>query len=412
MFSTTSFGQGYKAQPQQDHSSIPSLNVIKVAAVQVDEHRFLASMSLSTLLDLTVDPIVTEKTSEREKDRTVAETYEIRKLTQREFVATKLKNVAPFAGYLKSVILGGGDGLAPAPKLLCLEDLFIEVLGDGFVAIGFPVGTSLVAFDGETQLAAWHRLKKTGLTSEQWRQLKHIKIPVDLSYKRSTGWARQAWHDVNVNGSKPTLALSLAMDCRDPYNQLAAQIEQQSTFFAGKINKIKRQVKPEDGWITLATFRASIFALAKGLSSLAQGAKSPGKIPSEVDLDNIAKTASLWFEMLAIHFRKLLDDEFSVVRSPSVFICLGAMGHELLTATSSRDLELRASELIKSLESINWTKGTHWDGILGKIREKINKKTGLVSPMLVIGGPKETCYTVLKAFTERDCEEFRRIRKV
>jgi DNA sulfur modification protein DndB len=71
-------------------------------------------------------------------------------------------------------------------------------------------------------------------------------VPVYIAHGRDQGWARQAFHDLNVLAIRPNAALSIAMDARDPLTHVTREIERQVPFFEGRVNKVRRQLGKGD----------------------------------------------------------------------------------------------------------------------------------------------------------------------
>lgn len=375
-----------------------------VPCVVIDANRVLARMKLSTLVRLTSDPRKTERPRERMNDHRLQQAYSMRRIVQREFQGIKIRNVPKFAEYLQKLQRSEIDGLAPAIKLYCPGKVIVNQEPDGRAMAYISLGDELVAYDGETQLAAWF-----ALLAESGEGIQHTLIPVDISFDRSLDWARQVWHDVNVYGSRPNAALSLSMDARDPINQIADRLEREIPFYSGQINKMKRQVKPGEGYFTLTTFRGACVTLVKGISGISFGMKPVPGIDPEA-LEEIAQVANEFFTSVAATIGEAIQNPKMLANSPAVFPAIGALGHDLLKVS---DQTLRAAKLrgiMDSLAEVNWTKGHHWNGIAGKITTKTDEATGRTRTRFALGGPKEVSYNVFKALSDRKNPGYAQIR--
>lgn len=372
---------------------VPPPDATAIPCVRIDDFRVTGRMKLTTLLRLTTDPRKTEKAKERESDYRLREAYEIRRIVQREFLGIKAKNVPKFAEYLVNVHDQNIDGLAPAIKLYCASPIIINENADGTAMAYISTDDELVAFDGETQLAAWYTV------AAERPDLRDTLVPIDLSFSRPTAWARQVWHDVNAFGSRPNAALSLSMDNRDPINQIADLVEKQVPFYTGQINKLKRQVKPGEGYFTLTTFRGACVTLAKGISGVALGMKPVPGLKSE-DVNHLQTVALEYFNALAGTLGKEIKDPKMLVSSPSVFVAIGALGTDLVKISDAPVRSAKIKTIMADLAEVNWAKGHHWNGIAGKVTVSKNETTGKVRSRFVVAGPKEASYNVFKALSD------------
>jgi hypothetical protein len=363
-----------------------------VPCVRLGLNRIMARMKLSTVLRLTSDPLKTEKHKERGSDYRLQQAYSMRRIVQREFIGIKSRNVPTFAQYLLKVTRNEIAGLAPAMKLYCPGPVQVQENPDGTAMAYISSGDELVAYDGETQLAAWYRVLAEN------PELRDTVVAIDLSFERPLEWARQVWHDVNVFGSRPNAALSLSMDARDPINQVVEALQFEIPFYKGQVNRMKRQLKPGDGYFTLTTFRGACVTLTKGISGVALGMKPvPGLNPE--DLEQIREVAVEYFNAVAGTIGEAIKNPRMLANSPAVWVAIGALGHDLLKVTDPTVRAARISTIMASLSEVNWTKGHHWAGIAGKVTTSTTP-AGAVRERFALAGPKEVAYNVFKALTD------------
>ena len=375
-----------------------------IPCVVIDPHRILARMKLSTLVRLTSDPRKTEKEKERMNDYRLQQAYSMRRIVQREFKGIKIRNVPKFAEYLQRLQNREINGLAPAIKLYCPGTVVVNEEPDGRAMAYISLDEELVAYDGETQLAAWF-----ALLASSGSGIRDTAIPVDISFAQELDWARQVWHDVNVYGSKPSAALSLSMDARDPINRIADQLEKEIPFYTGQVNKMKRQVKPGEGYFTLTTFRGGCVTLVKGISGIAFGMKPVPGIDTE-ELEIVGQVANEFFTAVAATIGEALQSPKMLANSPAVFPAIGAMGHDLLKVRESTVRAAKIRGIMNSLAEVNWVKGHHWNGIAGKITTKTDEVTGMTRSRFALGGPKEVSYNVFKALSDPKSPGYAQIR--
>lgn len=380
----------------------PPSDATAVPCVQINACRVMARMRLSTLLRLTSDPRKTEKAKDRASDFRLQEAYEMRQTVQREFKGIKARNVPKFSDYLIKVEDKSIDGLAPAIKLYCPGKIIVDEREDGTAMAYISLDDELVAYDGETQLAAWFAV------AAQRPDLREKLVPVDLSFGREVKWARQVWHDVNIYGSRPNAALSLSMDARDPINQVAEYVEERIPFFTGQVNKLKRQVRAGEGYFTLTTFRGACVTFAKGISGVSLGMKPVPGI-SEDDVDDITDIAIEFFTGLAATIGNAIRDPHFLANSPAVFSAIGALGTPLLKQEDASVRAAKLSTIMQSLAEVNWAKGHHWNGIAGKVVTTVTP-SGRSRSRFSLAGPKEASHTVFKALSDPKHPTYAQIR--
>jgi len=320
--------------------------------------------------------------------------FTIREEVQRLFEGAKKKNVPAYAEYVVA-LAEGEDGITPPITLYSSELLKVDQKEDGTAFIQVPWDERLTAIDGETQLAARHEAANTNL------ETKKVFIPVYLAHGKDQTWARQCFHDLNTLGVKPSAALSLGMDARDPITKVCRAVENEVPFLKGRVNKVRRQLRSSDPEITtIAALRGACVTLAKGINGVQFGAR-----PAQVDesqLPKIKATAVEWFKAITSTFGPILEDrENNLLSAPAVWAAIGAVGHELSLIDGRTQVD-RCRELLASLQKVNWTRGKAWEGIAGKFTPK-----GAFS----LGEPKETAYAIYAALTNPDSEGYTRIRK-
>ena len=366
-----------------------------IAGVMLDDHRFLARVRITQLLQIAPDPRDTEDKRKLGSLKELQDLREIRDDVQRLFEGEKSRNVSPYADYIVDVH-NGADGITP-PIILFSEGP-LEFATDekwGFGSILVPWERKLVAIDGETQLAArYEAANRDPATKEGY-------LAVYICHGYSKGWARQAFHDLNVLGVRPNAAISIGMDARDPLTAIARQIEQRVPFFKDRVNKVRRQLRGTDtDIVTIAALRGACITVAEGIGGIRYGSRP---VPlAEEKQKAVLDRAVEWFQAVAEGLGPVMEDrENKLASSPSVLAAIGAMGHELLHV---EDREQRAAirrGLVQKLRQVDWNRAKHWEGIAGKFTPK-----GTFS----IGGSKETAYAIYGALTDETSAAFQQIR--
>lgn len=351
-----------------------------VAGVSLDRHRFLGRMKAAQLMQVAQDPRRTEDEKQVQADLALAATKQIREMVQRLFDGAKEKNVEPYADYIVRVH-AGQDGMAPPIILFTEKELKFTDDPDCGGRIQIPYGVSLIAIDGETQVAARFEASSVDPTTA------NESVPVMICHGRDLKWARQVFHDLNLLGVRPNAALGISMDARDPATGIARGVEEAVPFFRGRVNTVRRQLRRTDKHVvTITVLRGACVTLAEGIGGVKYGAKPVSNVG---DVAHLQTVANEWFAAVAEVLGPAIEDrEKAVASAPAVMAAIGAMGHELVTCNNRR---AKMASLIDQLRAVDWNKGSHWNGIAGKTTP---------SGKLSIGGSKETAYAVYRALTD------------
>ena len=376
-----------------------------VAGVKIKDHIFSGRMVLDQLLTATLNPLDAENKRKVAESESLARLAGLRRDAQRVFEGAKRKNAPAYAEYLKKVNVNSAEnnGMSPAIILFTPKELPVEVRDKdfGFTLLQVPFGTTVMAIDGETQLAAWHLFRAQH--PEELENASDIWVAVMVAHGKSIGWARQAFHDLNILGVKPNPALSLGMDGRDRVTRIARGLESHIPFLHKRVNTSRRQLrKADDDVITITALRGACVTLLKGISGVQYGAKPVPNLSVE-HLDDYEKVAREWFGALIERFGPALENrELTILYAPSVWSALGALGHDLLHVDAATRAA-RIAQTVDGLMAVNWSKGEHWNGVAGKI----SPKTGRLS----VGGSKETAYAIYGALSDTTNMAYRQIRR-
>ena len=365
--------------------TINPTNGMVVAGVKIDQNVFSGRMKAAQLFQVAVDPRLTENPRQRTGNPQLEGVYRIRELVQRQFAGAKARTVGPYAQYLVALHTDEFEGIAPPIILYSGDQLEVEERDDGTAMIQVPWGKQLVAVDGETQLAARYAAE----TIEQ--KTGEDFVPILICHGRPAGWARQAFHDLNVLGIKPNAALGIGMDQRDALTQVAREVERRVPFFAGRVNRMRRQLRANDTEVvTLTALRGACVTFAEGISGIRYGAKPVSVDPAHIP--DLKDRAVEWFEAVTRDLGAAIEDRTRTIASaPTVLAAAGAMGHQLLEISDPTERATERQRLLDQLRSVNWSRERHWEGIAGKFNLK-----GVLS----IGGSKETAYAVYAALND------------
>ena len=365
-----------------------------IAGVKIDDHRFVGRVKAAQLFQIAPDPRDTENKKKVDSSKELQELHSIREEVQRLFEGAKKKNVPGYAEYVVDVHKGE-DGITPPITLFAEDRLEIDELENGTAFVQIPWDQTLVAIDGETQLAARHE------AANIYPETKQDFVPVYICHGRDTLWARQAFHDLNTLGVKPNAALSIGMDARDPITRVCREVERQVSFFTGRVNKVRRQLRGSDTEVvTITSLRGSCVTLAKGINGVQFGAR-PVPI-DEAEIPLIQAAAVEWFKALADAIGPALEDRINkLAATPSVLAALGAIVHQAASIADPVMLQAKCKQLAEGLKTVNWERGKAWEGIAGKFTPKGS---------FAVGGAKETAYAVYSALTDPSSSGYSRIR--
>lgn len=371
----------------------------------LDEHRFLTGLRVQQLPNLFLNPHIAENPALLEAMPTVRKFAERRELVQR-LMRTQLRkrrNVPAYRDYILEVVKGERMGSMPPIEAWTPESVVVQ----GNVAF-VPWGEQLVAFDSDTQLAAWFDLIASGD-----EDVLAYMVPVVLHSARTTEWAQQQLHDRNTYGVKMTA--SEAME-RDSYDQVTAVTKRLIEKAGLKVATQKRQLGARDPeQLTLSALRQGVLTTLAGRPGIQVGAK-PYSLPHGVTVDDASSAVcAAWIPLLSEIGDHLSPEgrKTTVLPAPSLMAGLGVLAHRTMPDSIRRDdvADLSADALIELIRPVSWDRrGTHadgvvsfpWDGIAGKA----NRQLGRFS----VGGAKEFAYAVAEALEEPDSERGRQIR--
>jgi len=302
--------------------------------------------------------------------------------------------VPNYADYIVDVHKGE-DGITPAITLFSEEKLEIDELENGTAFAQVPWDQNLVAIDGETQLAARHEAANIHPDTKQ------DFVPLYICHGRDMLWARQAFHDLNTLGVKPNAALSIGMDARDPITRVCREVERRVPFFAGRVNKVRRQLRTSDAEVvTITSLRGACVTMAKGINGIQFGARPVPVTDDEIPL--IEAAAVDWFKALSDVIGPALEDRVNkLASSPTVLAALGAIGQQAVAISDPVMRQAKCRHLAEALKSVNWERCKAWEGIAGKFTPK---------GTFAVGGAKETAYAVYSALSDPSSSGYSRIR--
>lgn len=385
-----------------------------VRALMVDDHTVIATFPVAQLLTLVPDPSASEDPRRLADDPTLAEYAALRADAQRAVEGAKKRNAEKYARYLEEGLKGQRPSWVVPPITLFHRDkLQVLEIGDGSAFVTIPWTDFLVAIDGETQRLAWQKVVK--FVPEAKARL----VSVVIHHGRDVGFARQAFHDLNVLEVKPNAAVAISMDTLDLATRIARELASESEVLIERgVNVKRRQLRRSDQEaMTISGLRTGVVTTILGRAGIQVGSRPLAGVLAEGSNEDAIRDAviEVWKEILDI-----LDDEFdpkrreeSVASAPSILAGIGIVAHHTLPVPP-RDQdaveEWTVDDVTELLSSVDWSRQTGegeqtdfpWDGIAGK--------QAASSGRFSVGGPKEVGHSIADALEKPKSEAGRRIR--
>jgi hypothetical protein len=332
---------------------------VTITGIPVTDHLFMTSIDLSTLCQLTIDPMHVERnyTKSGALNPEDQEAAELRAEFQRGFTGVKKKNVGDYANYIRRTQLDGVNGYVPPINLVSIRPLEYSawVAEDGH-SLGLrlrvpcqffvPSTLKLFPFDGETQVAAWFQIRREDQIQQPHAIACMVAHGVDIE------WAKQAFHDVNHLGHHVSVKHAIVTDGNDPVIRMAREIAAFRPLY-GRVELSPRTPKG-DKITSLSSFYYAVRAFLGGI----QAADRKGPISADLIATERA-TCLNWFRDVAETCASaFMSTDDNVIGSQCVLVGLGALGHQVcLKEPERRDSALR------SLSQVRWAKGPQWLGI-------------------------------------------------
>jgi hypothetical protein len=318
----------------------------------------------------------------------ISEEAALHELVQRALTGNKRSNVPRYTLYIEEVVNGVRKGVLPPMHLWSQEALEVLPLENVQFAV-VPNGEHLLAIDGETQLTAHYELRRRAEPETRDRHGAY-PVPAVIHHGVSVDDARLYFHDLNVLAVRPNTSLGLSMNTADPIMKAVAQVENRVSFLNGRVERMARQLtKSSPKVVTMQTLRQMVVNVGKGIAGVQYGARP---VPTEgVDLDDVTEVAISWFSLFFETFRVEANDRDAyLLTSSPVLAAVGAMGNVILDAPHHQRDEIQ-KRMIESLQSVDWHKGAHWQGIAGRFSAK---------GVFTVSGTKEVGYGVFNVLVD------------
>lgn len=226
--------------------------------VGVDDQTFLASVQFRQLRAVTRDPMTLQATgARRDDDPDLADEREVHDLVQRAVTGSKKSNVARYAAYIVGILHDKVPGVLP-PVHLWTKSALDTFTADSGTFVLVPLGDTMLAIDGETQLTAHWRIARGDVDgADKATRDAHAQMPLSVVIHHGVGTivARQYFHDLNILAVRPNTGVGLAMDTNDPIMQVVGDVEATAAL-ENKVDRQARQLgKRSDKIVTLSALR-------------------------------------------------------------------------------------------------------------------------------------------------------------
>jgi len=383
----------------------------RIVALEVDEKQFTTTLALQELLELVIPgrAFLPKAKNDPVTERRVQDLSDYHDKVQRDLSGRKLSNAK---GDLKEYLLDewiSSDDRGVLPPFLVwypeqLETVHRPECG-ALLDVIVPSGAKGLLMDAESRVEAALYAVEQGST-DQVKALLGKRIGVTVFHGVPVETAAKYFADINGKGVGVTPNLSVSRDYSDPWATTAFDVFEKLGL---EVEKEKRQVSQSSpAVITALQARAMVAAMVFGAGAVSFGAK---KIPTTdpnsdsnrpVDFDKLATVAATWLGDVIekLGDGEVLKDKELVVRSVPVLVSIGAIGRGYYTQDPNQLIE--ANRFLND-STIDWTRGSHWDGVAGKT----NPSTGRFS----VGSGKENTWATLRALTDPGDAGYKQIRR-
>jgi hypothetical protein len=372
-------------------------------ALKLSEHEAVAAVTVAEFLDLTIAgrAFLPKAQNDPLTHRLVEEMGELHDLIQRDLSGQKLKNARGLlADYIVRDWLSESDDgptLGVMGPFIVTTPTPLEFIDDEEVELGLRAGQKFIIEDGESRGESFlWLLEKPDIPEELIERMLGRQITMVIHHGVPVEMAGKWFADINGRGVKVNANLIVSRDVTDPFGEIAKRI---FPSLNAPLEEKGRQVKANGPEIfTALQARLAVTALTLGPSAIGYGA---GRIPEDgVDFDRLEEATKDWFGYV---FKTLgvaaFKNKEKVLRSVPVLAAIGAIGKPYYEGDEK---ERRAARRIVKDRTIDWSAGSHWSGICGKV----NPNTGKFS----VGSAKEYGRAAFNALTQPENYGYEQIR--
>lgn len=351
-----------------------------IKLMPVREHVAIGVVDMENLLHMVNDPMKVEQEAARdaragnEQDGYARMRAEVQRVIGTA-ASTKFKNIASYADYISDGLTGefGDAWSVPPVTLWCQRPLVIEPDGSAYL----PIRDGLIAIDGETQITAMHKIKKSPSAFEMKEfDFAGVMVAFEVYHGISTLSARQIFHDRNLKGVPVDKSLALSMDMRDFATSVAqALVDGTAVIVNGEevpLAKLiltgKRQVGAKSAeWMTLSGLRTLVVTTILGKAGIhaASGDVEVDDLPEGTDMKAVKRETVEKLSAILQEYAEAFQAK-SAITSPAVLAGLGATIHRS-TSWCVSDRLPDDQGLAAVLSYIRWERDlSFWGGIAAK----------------------------------------------
>ncbi|MEV7729037.1 DNA sulfur modification protein DndB [Streptomyces sp. NPDC087917] len=328
----------------------------------------------------------------------------------------KAKNVGEYADYIAAGLRGDFDDAWSLPQITLWSPRPLVISEDGSSAL--PIKDGLYVLDSETQVIAWHRIKKNPVAFDLEEDFDFGATPLSFEIFHGIGVmaARQIFHDRNLKGVPVDKSLAMSMDGRDfgttvtrkLMESLKVPFGETTVPLSNLILTGKRQVSDKAAeWMTMSVLRtlvatamlgkAGIHAASTGIEHEDIPADANGDRPDKpVVQREVMETVGAFLQENAEFFHAK-----TAVTAPAVVAGLGATMNR--TMSWSADPMPEGVTLERLLEGVQWEReGKYWGGIAAKVTDR-----GVVS---WAGGARDSGHKVYDALNHPESDTGKQVR--
>ncbi|MFI2210147.1 DNA sulfur modification protein DndB [Streptomyces sp. NPDC020141] len=328
----------------------------------------------------------------------------------------KAKNVGEYADYIAAGLRGDYDDAWSLPQITLWSPRPLVISEDGSSAL--PIKDGLYALDSETQVTAWHRIKRNPAAYDLGEDFDFGAIPLsfEIFHGISIMAARQIFHDRNMKGVPVDKSLAMSMDGRDFGTTVTRKLMESLKVPDGEttvplsslILTGKRQVSDKAAeWMTMSVLRtlvattmlgkAGIHAASTGIEHEDIPADEGGDRPDKLVVQReVMETVGAFLQENAALFHAK-----TAVTAPAVVAGLGATMNR--TMSWSADPLPEWITLERLLEGVEWEReAKYWGGIAAKVTDR-----GVVS---WAGGARDSGHKVYDALNHPESAAGKQIR--
>ncbi|TWP49245.1 hypothetical protein FKR81_24315 [Lentzea tibetensis] len=391
-------------------SEIPWGEGVLLPCVPVDDHKLQTAMKVASLVQAVLDPTDLENPKITASDARKRMAQQVRGKVQRSVTGAKKSNVIAYGQYILEGFRRERE-LWDTPTMQLFREDSVELFklpdGNG-VAFLLSPGDFLVNTDGETQRMAW------AWAAAREPEINNAKVAVTISHGRSVSWARQIFHDFNLLGVRPNVAVGISMDSSDVATRIARELEERSPVLKNRVMQTGRQLgQNSTELVTISALRSAVVTTLIGRTGLGLGSKPIGEKLQGIDESVLLKhVLDVWKPLLEMLIPEFNRRNETVVSAPVIMAGLGVLAHQTLPnpPRSASTEQITSEDVQKLISQICWDRSARnehgqpispWEGIAGKITP-----TGKFS----IGGIKEYGHAVIEALADPDSEAGKRVR--